>query len=29
MPPQFGTFKQVQRVQQLDALQEELGLPTG
>ena len=26
MPPQFGTFKQAQRVQQADALQGELGL---
>src|SRR6266849_4733994 len=29
MPPQFGTFKQAQRVQQSDALQGELGLSTG
>jgi site-specific DNA-methyltransferase (adenine-specific) len=29
MPPQFGTFKQAQRVQQADALQGELGLSTG
>ncbi len=29
MPPQFGTFKQAQRVQQSDAQQPELGLSTG
>ncbi len=29
MPPQFGTFKQAQRVQQADAVQAELGLSTG
>lgn len=29
MPPQFGTFKQAQRVQQAEALQGELGLSTG
>ena len=29
MPPQFGTFKQAQRVQQSDADQPELGLSTG
>ncbi len=29
MPPQFGTFKQAQRVQQPEALQGELGLFTG
>ncbi len=29
MPPQFGTFKQAQRVQQLGAEQRELGLSTG
>jgi len=29
MPPQFGTFKQAQRVQQSDAEQQELGLSTG
>ena len=29
MPPQFGTFKQAQRVQQQEALQEEPGLSTG
>jgi len=29
MPPQFGTFKQAQRVQQPEALQGELGLSTG
>jgi len=29
MPPQFGTFKQAQRVQRADALQGELGLSTG
>ncbi len=29
MPPQFGTFKQAQRVQQSDAAQPELGLSTG
>jgi site-specific DNA-methyltransferase (adenine-specific) len=29
MPPQFGTFKQAQRVQQSDATQGELGLSTG
>jgi len=29
MPPQFGTFKQAQRVQQTEALQGELGLSTG
>ncbi|HYT45469.1 MAG TPA: DNA methyltransferase, partial [Methylomirabilota bacterium] len=29
MPPQFGTFKQAQRVQQPNALQGELGLSTG
>jgi len=29
MPPQFGTFKQAQRVQQSDALQAELDLSTG
>ncbi len=28
MPPQFGTFKQAQRVQQSDAEQAELGLST-
>jgi len=29
MPPQFGTFKQAQRVQQAEAQQGELGLSTG
>jgi site-specific DNA-methyltransferase (adenine-specific) len=29
MPPQFGTFKQAQRVQQAESLQGELGLSTG
>jgi hypothetical protein len=29
MPPQFGTFKQAQRVQQADAAQPELDLYTG
>ncbi len=29
MPPQFGTFKQAQRVQQTEAEQAELGLSTG
>ena len=29
MPPQFGTFKQAQRVKQTDAAQPELGLSTG
>ena len=29
MPPQFGTFKQAQRVQQEGAIQGELGLSTG
>ncbi len=29
MPPQFGTFKQAQRVQQAEAEQAELGLSTG
>jgi hypothetical protein len=29
MPPQFGTFKQAQRVQQSDAQQPERGLSTG
>ena len=29
MPPQFGTFKEAQRVQQTGAIQDELGLSTG
>lgn len=29
MLPQFGTFKQAQRVQQAEAQQAELGLSTG
>ena len=29
MPPQFGTFKQAQRVQQPESHQGELGLSTG
>ncbi len=29
MPPQFGTFKQAQRVQHLGAEQQELGLSLG
>ena len=29
MPPQFGTFKQAQRVQQTDAQQAEFDLSTG
>ena len=29
MPPQFGTFKQAQRVQQAEAQQPELGFNVG
>ena len=29
MPPQFGTFKQAQRIQQTDAVQAVLGLSAG